>query len=237
MDALLVSTGYIPVEPELRLPKALREAEDVVRSYDPELRLRQSLKRELRQQGCGFILERRARYEKPTHTETKVDLNGDLLREADVDVRVASRDGYLVISPVHVSLLLRPEAMVERLKEGDHANRRWQDRFQDIIDGQLEGKQQRKKARLDNNKAWARESFDILDRIGDPKTGTERTRVSNAGGERAFNITDRRRVTPEGFALEASSAGEIPAQESSDEHQTGSARSRQDGELHGQSEP
>src|SRR5688572_1729117 len=77
--------------------------------FDPELRLRKSASPEMRAQGCGWVLERKTRYTKPPESTV------------NPDVQIASRDGYVIESWVHVSYLMREEAIVEALYDGDMA--------------------------------------------------------------------------------------------------------------------
>jgi hypothetical protein len=187
--------------------------------FDPELRLRKSAVPERRSQGFGWILERKTRYTKPPDSAF------------DEDVQIATRDGYLIVSPVHVSYLMREEAIVEALTPGDLAHQTAGQRFTDIVNEQDAEKALRKKARYQDNKAFYAESFDVLDRLGD-RHSTERTRLNNAGLE-PFTVTDRRRFTDEGLAL-GTSAGEIPAQEISDAHPPPGTSRPEDGQLHDQ---
>ncbi len=210
MNVALLDTDYVPIEPALALPRPLAAAEASARAYDPALRLRQSADRERRRQGVGYILERKTRYTKPVDSEV------------DRDVLIASRDGYLVISSVHISLLIRPEALVERLRQGDGLLTRTADSmFQQLVAEQRKEKDQRRETRRDEFNAYYRESYDLLDRTGDKHSHAERMRLNNAGGEDRFNITDRRRITPEDVAdslQPKTSAGETPAKELSDVH-------------------
>ncbi len=227
MTPALLNTDYVPIERMLALPRHLAAAEDVVRAYDPALRLRQSVKRELRRQGLGFVLERKTRYTKPVDTEV------------DLDVRIASRDGYLLLTPVHISLLIRPQALVERLRESDQLAKQTADSFfQGLLAEQHEAKTQRQKFRHDELKGFYRESFDLLDRSGDKHSHAERMRINNAGGAERFNVIDRRAVRLEDVAnslIPKTSAGEIPAKESSDVHPPGTTVSAESGQLHDRS--
>lgn len=169
-------------------------------AYDPELRLRRSAAPERRQVGLGHILERRSREKRPAQAN-------------DPDYRIAARDGFVIISPVHVSYLMREEAIVEALHEGDMARQTTGERFQTIVNAQHDAKQARKKARKADFRAFYAESFDVLERLGDTSSHAERTRINNAGVE-SFTVNDRRRFTPEGFAIgdaaAPSAAQEVP---------------------------
>jgi hypothetical protein len=231
-----MSTGHVRIEPELQLPPHLKAAEARVRQFDPELRLRQSANPVLRKVGLGYILERRTRYTKPVHTETVKDEAGNFLKREDIDVKIASRDGYQVISPVHITRLMRPDSIVEELKDGDLAVQTADQRFQAIVNAEQEKKAKRRAFRRGELKGFYRESFDILDRVGDTKSHAERTRINNAGGGERLKVTDNRRIKPEGVGLplNAPSTGEIPAGEINDGHPTGTTRRREDGGLHDQ---
>lgn len=186
--------------------------------YDPELRLRRIIEPEYRRQGICWVLERKTRYTKPPDST------------ADQDVRLATRDGYVIVSRVHVSYLMREEAIIEALHEGDLARQSADERFRAIVDAQDDAKAKRAKDRREDFRHHYAESFDVLDRLGDRTGKFEKTRINNAGVE-PFAVNDRRRFTPEGFALETS-AGESPAQESSDVHPTPPPPRPEGGELH-----
>lgn len=188
-------------------------------TYDPELRLRRSAEPERRRMGCGHILERRSLNAQPAGSEK------------DADYRIAARDGYVIVSPVHVSYLMREEAIVEALIDGDMARQTAGERFQRIVNAADDEKAARRKARLDDFRHHYAESFDVLDRLGDATGKFEKTRINNAGVPEAITVTDRRRFTPEGFAI-GTSAGESPAQESSDVHPPHATDRRQDGVVH-----
>lgn len=228
-DALLLDTAEI--DPAIRLPRHFERAQQIVRAFDPALRLRQSTSRELRRKGCGFILERKTRYTKPPDTEK------------DRDVQIATRDGYLIIGPVHISLLIRPEAIIERLKDGGDLNDRTAgQQFQQIIAAQDDELAQKRKFRRDELKGFYAESFDVLDRVGDNKSHAERMRINNAGvSPTPLKVTDRRAVRPEDVAdslqPRSTSAGESPAKESSDVHTPGTTGSAESGQLHDPSAP
>ncbi len=226
MTAALSETDYVPIEPALALPRHLAAAEAEVRQYDPALRLRQSLNRELRRLGHGYILERKTRYTKPVDSEV------------DRDVAIASRDGYHVISPVHISLLMRPEALVERLRQGDGLATRTADSFfQQLVSEQSAENTARRDARRDDFAAYYRESYDLLDRTGDKHSHAERMRLNNSGGEERFNVTDRRVVRPEDVAdslrPQSTSAGESPAKELSDVYPPRTPVRATERQLHG----
>lgn len=167
--------------------------------YDPDLRLRKSAAAFRRREGCGWILERKSREQRPAQAN-------------DPDYKIAARDGYVIISPVHISLLMRPEAIVERLYEGDMARQTTGERMQAITNAQHDAKQARKKSRLQDFRSFYAESYDFLERVGDKHSHAERTRINNAGVE-SFTVNDRRRVKLDD--IEPSAAGESPAQESS----------------------
>jgi hypothetical protein len=228
-----MATDYVPIEPELQLPPHLKAAEARARQFDPELRLRQSANPALRRAGLGYILERRTRYTPPVTTETVKDEAGNYLKREDIDVKIASRDGYLVIAPVHISLLMRPDSIVERLKPGDLATQTAEQRYQEIVNAELEAKANRRKFRRGELSGYYRESFDVLDRVGDSTSHAERMRLNNAGGVERFNITDRRRIKPADLET-LPSTGETPVKELSDEHTPGTSARREDGRLHDQ---
>lgn len=169
-------------------------------AYDPALRLRKSASPERRAIGLGHILERRTVNTKPP------DAAGD------PDVQLATRDGYVIVSPVHVSYLMREEAIVEQLHDGDMARQTTGERYQAIVNAADEAKAKRRAARRDDFRGFYAEAFDVLDRVGDTKGHFEKTRLNNAGVE-PFTVNDRRRVTAEGFPIGAPAAGESPAQE------------------------
>lgn len=166
---------------------------DRVALYDPDLRLRKSASPERRALGLGHILERKSREQRPATVN-------------DPDYRIAARDGYVIISPVHVSYLMRTESIVEALIEGDMARQTTGERFQKLVNGQHDAKARRKADRYRDFHDFYAESFDILDRVGDAKSHAERTRLSNAGVE-PFTVNDRRRVSLD-------DAGQSPVQES-----------------------
>jgi hypothetical protein len=137
--------------------------------YDPALRLRQSAEPARRRTGHGYILERKTVHTRPFGSEH------------DLDVRIAARDGYVIISPVHVSFLMREEAIVEQLREGDLAHQTAGQRYQAVVNHIAEEKAARQRARLDTFRGFYRESFDILGRVGDAIGHFEKTRMNNAG--------------------------------------------------------
>jgi hypothetical protein len=226
-DALLLDTAEI--DPAIRLPRHFERAQQIVRAFDPALRLRQSVSRERRRQGCGFILERKTRYTKPPDSEK------------DRDTQIATRDGYLIIGPVHISHLIRPESIIERLKEGGDLNDRTAaQQFTQIIAAQDADLAAKRKFRRDELKGFYAESFDVLDRVGDNKSHAERMRINNAGVDAApLKVTDRRAIRPEDVAdslqPRSTSAGESPAKESSDVHTPSTASPRENSELHDRS--
>lgn len=203
---MMPETDYVPIEPSLALPRAIASIEAEARAYDPALRLRQSANRERRRAGLGYILERKTRYTKPVDSEV------------DRDVIIASRDGYLVIGAVHVSLLMRSGALVERLRDGDDlATRTAESYFQQLVSQQATEKADRRENRREDFRAFYRESFDILDRVGDRHSHAERMRLTNAGGDEHLNIIDHRRIRPEDVAeslpSQPTDTGTSPAQE------------------------
>ena len=225
-DALLIDSTDI--DPTIRLPRHFERAQQVVKAFDPALRLRLSLSRELRRQGCGYILERQNRYSKLPDSET------------DRDTQIATRDGYVIVSPVHISLLIRPEAIIERLKEGGDMNDYTADQYMaHIMRAQDNDIAAKRKFRQDELKGFYAESFDVLVRVGDNKSHAERMRVNNAGGVERFNVVDRRAVKPEDVAdslkPRSTSAGASPVKESNDVHTPGTPLCSESGQLHDRS--
>jgi hypothetical protein len=205
---------YVAVDPALALPGHFRPTEATLRLFDPMLRLRKSVDRALIRKGCGFILERRSWHTKPPDV-----LPERTQKRGLTDTAVATRDGYLIISPVHVLLMDKPAEIIAELKRADLADYANGDQFFHALVADQQAEDDRAKATsYDEFKDYFRESFDLLDRVGDTSSHAERMRVNNAGGEERFNVVDRRRVRPED---DLSSAGEIPALELSDEHPPG----------------
>lgn len=222
-------TAHPAVAPEITLPPQYVAAEQLMRQFDSALRVRRSV------QHPGFyVLERRTSRTKPMHIETQYD---ELGNEKPSDMKVATRDGYLFISHVHPHFLDEPNRILEQLRAhgndlqapGNNAARA----FDQMVRDREEAKARRAAFQLDEWDAYFRESFDILDRVGDQHSHAERMRLNNAGGEERFNVTDHRRIKPEdvGITLNTPSAGETPAKELSDEHTPGTTARREDGQL------
>lgn len=185
---------HVAVEPTYALPTHLRFVEDYLRLRDPWLRLRRSASTP-----GFFVLERRCRRTRPAHTSRRVM----------TDTQVQARDGYAHVSTVHPWFLDRPRRIVEKLMEEGHDLHEVpaRDLAKQLDEEDRYARITRHQRRLDNFRAKAAESFDVLDRTGNT-VGAERYRISNVG-------------------LPApTSAGETPAQESSDVHSVGASDAR-----------
>jgi hypothetical protein len=218
---------------ELLLPESYAGVQVSLRAFDAELRLRRSVELE----GC-YVLERRASWTRPPHVDRKHDELGNQVPD---DLLVSTRDGYHFIAHVSQWFMERPDKIVEELRANDndlHApGNNAEQAFQKMVSDRAAAHAKKRAFRLDEWGGFYRETFDILDRIGDTGSHAERMRINNAGGIERYNVTDHRRIKPEDVGLDLNartSAGESPAQEISDVHPPGTPPHRQDGELHDQ---
>lgn len=155
------------LEPELQVPDALAHVQDYLHTQDPDLRLRASVERP-----GFFVLERRCRRAPAVNTGMP----------GRTDMHVQARDGYIHVSLVHAEWLYHPWNIVIALKE--EGIDLWQAGAAEAID-EIEYEERwqretRKRRRSDDSRAYYREAFDVLSRLGN-RDGTERTRFQNAG--------------------------------------------------------
>lgn len=210
---------------EWALPEQFAASERVLRAHDPALRLRRSV-----DHAGFFVLERLTTNTKPVDTSAA----------GLTDVKMATRDGYLVVSVVHPQFVHHPDRLLDRLLA--NGNDLWTqgtghigsaaDRYiRELATEQDEAKAHRKRHRRQEAEGFYAESFDVLDRLGDKHSHAERTRINNAGATGPLKVTDRRRVRLD--SEETTSAEVISAKEMSDADQTRTPHDRQSGELHG----
>jgi hypothetical protein len=164
VDALYRAT----LDPRLQLPPELAHVQAYLHSFDADLRLRKSAERE-----GYFVLERRCRRAPAVNTG---------MRNAS-DIHVQARDGYIHISLVHLQWLFHPWNIIRELREagvdlwaaGGAAEAidelEYEERFL---------RETRRRRTREDYRANLRESFDILNRLGN-RDGTERTRYNNPG--------------------------------------------------------
>jgi hypothetical protein len=157
-----------------------------------------------------YVLERRCRRSKPAHTSARTM----------TDAQIQARDGYVHVATVHPWFLDRPQRIIDKLHEdgADMHKVSAKSLQQELIDDEQDAKNARRRKRLDDFRSRSAATFDVLDRLGN-KQGFERTRMNNVG-------------------LPApTSAGESPAEESSDVHTLGTPGRREDGGVHHSSVP
>lgn len=163
-----MATPHVPLPALLALPPSLAAAQTFLARHDPCLRLRKSA-----ETSRYFVLERRVRRQTLNH----------LGSQSLSDMHVQARDGYLHVSLVHPTLLLRPWVMVQRLKQ-EGADLFEIDAQQCANDLEYEErwmKETRRRRRRGLYRDIASDSFDVLNRLGDGAARTNRLRISNAG--------------------------------------------------------
>lgn len=151
----------------LALPRRWRHVNDYLAAHDPDLRLRASVER-----AGWFVLERRCRRRPAANTA---------MRDAS-DIHVQARDGFIHIAIVHPEWLNKPWNIVQRLR--DEGVDLWVKRAEVVADeAEYEERflrETRRRRRQDDGRAYYREMFDVLGRLGN-KDGTERSRFRNPG--------------------------------------------------------
>jgi hypothetical protein len=135
---------------------------------DPELRIRRSAER-----AHLYVLERRCR-RRPATAVGYRDIS---------DMHIQARDGYIHVATVHPQWLTRPWNIVRALKEeGADLFVKGAARTADEMEyHEAWQKETRKRRRLGLFRDIAVDAYDVLNRMGN-RDGTERTRVSVAGG-------------------------------------------------------
>lgn len=151
----------------LALPRRWRHVNDYLAAHDPDLRIRASVER-----AGWFVLERRCRRRPAANTA---------MRDAS-DIHVQARDGFIHIAIVHPEWLNKPWNIVQRLR--DDGVDLWAKRA-DVVADEAEYEERfvretRRRRRQDDGRAYYREMFDVLSRLGN-SDGTEKSRFSNPG--------------------------------------------------------
>lgn len=163
-----MATPHIPLPEPLQLPPQFADAQRFLERHDQMLRLRRSA-----ETSRFYVLERRCRRQTINHLGSR-DLS---------DAHVQARDGYIHVSLVHPQLLSRPWVIVERLQvEGVDLFAVTAERFSS--DAEYEEawmRETRRRRRVQLYRDIAKESFDILARLGDGKARLNRTRFNNPG--------------------------------------------------------
>lgn len=159
---------HVPLPPELALPPAYAGAQAFLERHDPMLRLRRST-----ETSRFYVLERRCRRQTINHLGSR-DLS---------DMHVQARDGYIHVSLVNPQLVLRPWVIVERLKtEGVDLFAQSASQVADDEDYEERWRREtRKRRRMGLYRDIAKESYDILARLGDGAARLNRTRFNNPG--------------------------------------------------------
>lgn len=160
-------TDHEPVRPHLRLEPWCRHVQDILQTFDPDLRLRKSVDRPM-----FYVLERKCR----RRPAVNVGL-GD-----HSDLHVQAREGYIHISLVHWQWLTRPANIVTALKEeGEDLFAKSGAQVDDeLLYEEAWARESRRRRRYGLFRDIAADAYDPLSRMGN-KDGTERTRLQNAG--------------------------------------------------------
>ena len=165
---MVLAFGHTRIPAKLQLPRRFEFAQRYLASYDRDLRLRRSA-----EAPEFYVLERRKR-RAPVHYVGLKDLT---------DQHIQARDGYDHVCLVHPNWLTKPHLMVRALvTEGWDI---WREQGSQAVADQAEdeeawARENRIRRRKQMFHAVALESYDILDRMGNPD-GTERTRINNVG--------------------------------------------------------
>lgn len=166
-------TGHAPLPRRLQLPPRFAFAQRYVQAFDRDLRLRKSA------EALGFfVLERRKR-RAPVHYVGLKDLT---------DQHIQARDGYDHVALVHPNWLTKPHNLVRALVdegwdlwgergEGKTGANAVADQAEEAEEWVIANRRRRRKQQFH---AVALESYDILNRMGNPD-GTDRTRITNVG--------------------------------------------------------
>jgi hypothetical protein len=160
--------GAFQLSRHLTLPRRWRHVNDYLRAYDADLRLRASVERP-----GWFVLERRCR-RRPAPNTSMRDLS---------DMHVQARDGFVHVAIVHPEYCNKPWNIIAAL-QGSGVDL-WAYKAPDAFADELEyeehwAKETRRRRRHEDGRAYYREMFDVLSRLGN-KDGTEQTRFSNPG--------------------------------------------------------
>lgn len=160
-------TDHERVRPHLRLEPWCRHVEDILRTFDPDLRLRKSVDRPL-----FYALERKCR--------RRPAVNAGLGDHSDLHVQ--ARDGYIHVSLVHPNWITRPANIITALKEeGEDLFSKGGHQVADELEYEERWvKESRRRRRFGLLRDIATDAYDPLSRMGNAD-GTERTRISNAG--------------------------------------------------------
>lgn len=163
----------LTLEDDLQLPDECVHVQTFLHGHDPDLRLRRSLERP-----DWFVLERRCRRAPAINTGM----------HTYTDMHVQARDGYIHVSIVHPEWLRHPWNIVIALRE--QGVDLWAAGGADQVADELDYEEQwaretRRRRRREDSRAYYREQFDILSRLGNV-TGRDRvrsevTRFNNPG--------------------------------------------------------
>lgn len=150
----------------LALPANYAYVEGILRNYDPALRLRKSI-----DQPHMYVLERRLSRSVTAGTS----------RRDGSDLQLQASEGYIHVGLVHPSYLAHPDRILQQLKASDS----WAAGGANAMAAAYEADEwYRDEEQRRKRKEWfrdiAKESFDILDRVGGIG-GTERMRFNNPG--------------------------------------------------------
>ncbi len=153
---------------DLALPEEFAPVQEYLHQADPDLRLRRSVERR-----DMFVLERRCRRAPAVNTGMR----------AYTDLHVQARNGFIHVSIVHREWLMHPWNILIALRE--EGADLWAAGGAEAFDDELTYeeafiRESRRRRRRDDHRAYLREQFDVLSRLGN-QDGTERTRFSNPG--------------------------------------------------------
>lgn len=163
------SRGELVLSRHLALPRRWRHVQDYLRAHDPDLRIRASVERP-----GYFVLERRCR-RRPAVCSAMGDQS---------DMHVQRRDGFIHVSLVHAEWLNKPWNIIRDLR--DEGVDLWAYKSTEAFADELEYEEHwqsetRRRRRREDGRAYYREMFDVLGRLGNLEARNERTRFSNPG--------------------------------------------------------
>lgn len=157
----------LDLDDAIALPEAFAHVQDYLHLFDPDLRLRASVERD-----GWFVLERRCRRAPAVNTGMRTY----------TDIHVQARDGYIHVSLVHVEWLHHPWNIIIALREEGFDT--WASSAEEVAD-ELDYEERfiretRRRRRRDDGRAYYRELFDVLGRLGNGD-GTDVTRWNAPG--------------------------------------------------------
>lgn len=160
-------TDHEPVRPHLRLEPWCRHVQDILQTFDPDLRLRKSVERP-----TFYCLERKCRRRPAVNAG-----HGD-----HSDLHIQQRDGYIHVSLVHLNFITRPANIIRALlTEGEDLFAKSGAQVDDeLLYEERWAQESKRRRRLGLLRDIAVDAYDPLSRMGNAD-GTERTRISNAG--------------------------------------------------------